>query len=115
MSEEIRYASPESQYEGTGPLPEDTEEMFWLKMEDDYASRLKYGNLLAGQYRYREAVGAYRKAERIRREDPALYLRLGERCSPCSGSKSRRMPIAGHRSSGCLTRRRPSIPAHGII
>ncbi len=77
MSEEIRYASPESQYEGTGPLPEDTEEMFWLKMEDDYASRLKYGNLLAGQYRYREAVGAYRKAERIRRDDPALYLRLG--------------------------------------
>ena len=46
-------------------------------MSDDYASRLKCGNLLARQYRYREAVELYRRAERIRQDDPALYLRLG--------------------------------------
>ena len=77
MQDEIRYASPASQYGGEGDVPADTEEMFWTRMEDDYASRMKYGNLLAGQYRYREAVDAYRGAERVRRDDPALYLRLG--------------------------------------
>jgi len=77
MNEEIRYASPESQYEGRGEVPADTEEIFWTRMSDDYASRLKCGNLLARQYRYREAVEVYRKAERIRQDDPALYLRMG--------------------------------------
>ncbi len=80
MEESVRYASPESQYEGRGDVPGDTEEMFWLRMQDDYASRLKLGNLLVRQYRYREAVEAYRKAERIRRDDPMLYLRLGGAC-----------------------------------
>ena len=77
MNEEIRYASPESQYEDRGEVPADTEEIFWTRMSDDYASRLKCGNLLARQYRYREAVELYRRAERIRQDDPALYLRLG--------------------------------------
>lgn len=77
MNEEIRFASPESQYEGRGEVPADTEEIFWNRMSDDYDSRLKCGNLLARQYRYREAVEVYRKAERIRQDDPALYLRMG--------------------------------------
>ena len=80
MEETLRYASPESQYEGRGSVPGDTEVMFWLRMQDDYASRLKLGNLLVRQYRYREAVGLYRMAERIRRDDPMLYLRLGGAC-----------------------------------
>ena len=80
MDETVRYASPESQYDGAGEVPGDTEEMFWLRMQDDYASRLKLGNLLVRQYRYREAVGLYRMAERIRRDDPMLYLRLGGAC-----------------------------------
>ena len=74
---EIRRASPESQYEGIGAVPEDTPGMFWLRMEDDYDSRMKLGGMLAAQYRYREAVEAYRLAERIRQDDPGLYLRLG--------------------------------------
>jgi|GEM_PF-1273261 len=77
MNEEIRFASPESQYEGRGEVPADTGEIFLTRMSDDYASRLKCGNLLARQYRYREAVELYRKAERIRQDDPALYLRMG--------------------------------------
>ena len=81
MNEEIRYASPESQYEGRGAVPADTTEIFLARMSDDYASRMKCGDLLARQYRYREAVKLYRKAERIRpavgQNDPALYLRLG--------------------------------------
>ena len=77
MDNEIRYASPESQYEGTGAVPPDTAEMFWLRMEDDYAARVKLGGLLVRQYRYREAVDIYRAAERIRQDDPMLYLRLG--------------------------------------
>ena len=77
MDNEIRYASPESQYEGTGAVPLDTAEMFWLRMEDDYAGRVKLGGLLVRQYRYREAVDVYRAAERIRQDDPMLYLRLG--------------------------------------
>ncbi|MBR5365301.1 MAG: hypothetical protein IK132_03560 [Clostridia bacterium] len=77
MENEIRYASPESQYEGRGPVPDDTAEMAWLSLADDYDSRMKRGNLLVRQYRYREAVEAYRQAERIRRDDSMLCLRLG--------------------------------------
>ena len=44
MNEEIRYASPESQYEDRGVVPADTGEIFWARMSDDYASRLKCGN-----------------------------------------------------------------------
>ena len=40
MNEEIRYASPESQYEDRGVVPADTGEIFWARMSDDYASRL---------------------------------------------------------------------------
>lgn len=70
-------ASLESQL---GVLPctvQDTEEMFWLRQSDDYASRKKLGDLLARQYRFAEAAEAYSEAERIRPDDDALYLCLG--------------------------------------
>ncbi len=77
---EAGYAPLGSQL-GDEPCPcEDTEEMFWLRESDDYESRLKLGNLLSGRYRFREAVEAYRSAEKIRSDDPGLYVRLGGAC-----------------------------------
>ena len=73
-------ASLESQLGNSPCLCEDTEEMFWLRESDDYESRVRLGNLLSGQYRFREAVDAYRSAEAIRADDPMLYIRLGGAC-----------------------------------
>ena len=55
----------------------DTEEMFWLRQNDDYQSKLLLGNKLAAQYRFRDAVNAYREAEHIRSDDPGLFQNLG--------------------------------------
>lgn len=71
------YASLESQLAGNPCLCEDTEEMFWLREQDDYASRFRLGNLLSEQYRFREAIDCYRSAEKIRADDSRLYLCLG--------------------------------------
>ncbi|MGN0372451.1 MAG: tetratricopeptide repeat protein [Enterocloster sp.] len=75
--EEEKYASLESQLGNACCMTEDTEEMFWLRESDDYSSRVRLGNLLAAQYRFREAVEIYRTAEKIRWDDPMLYIRLG--------------------------------------
>ena len=75
--DEVNYASLESQLENALCLCEDTEEMFWLRESDDYESQVKLGNLLSGQYRFREALDAYCAAEKIRADDPMLYIRLG--------------------------------------
>ena len=75
--DEVKYASLESQLGNAPCLCEDTEEMFWLRESDDYESRVKLGNLLSGQYRFREALDAYRFAEKIRADDPMLYIRMG--------------------------------------
>ena len=72
-----KYASLESQLGNAPCLCEDTEEMFWLREADDYQSRVRLGNLLSGQYRFREAIAAYLSAESIRADDPMLYARLG--------------------------------------
>lgn len=72
-----KTASPESQWENAPCEAEDTEEMFWLRETDDYMSKVKLGNLLSGQYRFREALTAYRQAERIRDDEALLYLRIG--------------------------------------
>lgn len=77
---EIKYASLESQLGNAPCLCEDTEEMFWLRESDDYESRVQLGNLLSGQYRFCEALDAYRFAEKIRDNDPMLYIRLGGAC-----------------------------------
>ena len=55
----------------------DTEEMYWLHQNDDYQSKLLLGNKLAAQYRFRDAVIAYREAEQIRSDDPGLFQNLG--------------------------------------
>lgn len=75
--QEMKYASIDSQLGNAPCLCEDTEEMFWLRESDDYESRVKLGNLLSGQYRFREAIQAYHSAEIIRADDPMLYVRLG--------------------------------------
>lgn len=75
--EEIKYASIQSQLGDATCEVEDTEEMFWLRESDDYQSCVRLGNILAGQYRFKEAVSAYEKALLIRQNDAMLYLRLG--------------------------------------
>ena len=55
----------------------DTEEMFWLRQNDDYQSKLLLGNKLAAQYRFRDAVIAYREAEQVRSDDLGLFQNLG--------------------------------------
>ncbi|MDE7249880.1 MAG: hypothetical protein K2N82_08330, partial [Lachnospiraceae bacterium] len=72
-----KKASLESQLFNAPCMVEDTEEMFWLRETDDYQSKISLGNALAAQYRFREAIAAYLSAERIRNDDPMLYLRLG--------------------------------------
>lgn len=75
--DEVKYASLESQLGDAPCLCEDTEAMFWLRESDDYESKVKLGNLLSGQYRFREALDAYHSAEQIRADDPMLYIRMG--------------------------------------
>jgi tetratricopeptide (TPR) repeat protein len=55
---------------------EDTEDMFWLREADDYQSRVDCGNALAAQYRFKEAVEAYKNALKIRSDDWKLLNRL---------------------------------------
>lgn len=71
------YASLESQINNSSCQCEDTEEMFWLREADDYESKVKLGNLLSGQYRFREAIEAYHLAELIRNDEAMLYIRMG--------------------------------------
>lgn len=66
---EVKYASIDSQLGNAPCLCEDTEEMFWLRESDDYESQIKLGNLLSGQYRFREAVDAYHADETLRQAE----------------------------------------------
>ncbi|MCR5738802.1 MAG: hypothetical protein K6G43_03220 [Lachnospiraceae bacterium] len=69
--------SPESQL-GTAPVTvEDTEEMFWLRQNDDLQSKITLGNLLSSQYRYREAISIWNKASEDHPSERSLYLRIG--------------------------------------
>ena len=70
-------ASLESQLKGAPCPVEDTEEIFWLRQGDDYQSRVLLGDKLCGQYRFRQALEAYRAAARIRDDQPDLFVRLG--------------------------------------
>ncbi len=73
----MNKATPESQLGTERCAVTDTEEMFWLRQSDDYQSKLRLADALISQYRYRDAVDAFRDAEKIRADDPALYRRLG--------------------------------------
>lgn len=74
--EEFLRASLDSQLLGAPCFVEDTEDMFWLREADDYQSRVAYGNALAAQYRFKEAVEAYKNALKIRSDDWKLLSRL---------------------------------------
>ena len=50
--------------------------MFWIKESDDYQSRVAYGNALAAQYRFKEAVDVYKKALKIHSDDWKIQKRL---------------------------------------
>ena len=58
--EPMEKASLDSQLGNAPCTVEDTEEMFWLRESDDFQSRVALGNALAGQYRFRDAIAAYR-------------------------------------------------------
>ena len=70
-------ASRASQLCGEICEAEDTEEMFWLRQNEDAQSKIKLGTLLAGQYRFREAEKAFGEALHINPKDPSVWLRLG--------------------------------------
>ena len=74
---EITKAPIESQLGDDICLVEDTAEIFWLRELDDYQSRVSLGNVLAAQYRFKEAIEAYNNAMRIRQNDWRLLYRLG--------------------------------------
>lgn len=76
----VEKANLESQL-GSAPCNvEGTEEMFWLREADDYQSKVALGNALAAQYRFRDAIEAYRKALLIRSDDWTAYNRLAGAC-----------------------------------
>ena len=70
-------ATLESQLYGEICYSHDTEEMFWLRQNDDYQSKVKLGLLLSGQYRYHEAIDAFLSAGKVKADDASLYTRLG--------------------------------------
>ncbi len=72
-----KKASLESQLYGEICYAYDTEEMFWLRQNDDYQSKVKLGLLLSGQYRYHEAIDAFLLAGKVKADDASLYTRLG--------------------------------------
>ena len=74
--EEFLRAGLDSQLLDAPCFVEDTEDMFWLREADDYQSRVAYGNALAAQYRFKEAVEAYKNALKIRSDDWKLLNRL---------------------------------------
>jgi tetratricopeptide (TPR) repeat protein len=71
----MEKATLSSQLESASYLLEDSEEMFWLQMNDDFQSKVRLGNLYSGQYRYKEAIQAFQKALQIK-EDVSVYAKL---------------------------------------
>ena len=58
----------------------DTEEMSWLRLSDDYQSMVKLASLLISQYRYNDALRAFRRAQKIKPSDASLCVREGGTC-----------------------------------
>lgn len=57
--------------------PEETEEMFWLRQNDDLQSKIDLGTALSSQYRYREAISVWREAAELFPSSKAIWLRIG--------------------------------------
>lgn len=74
---ENNFATLESQINNEPCNVEDTEEIFWLRMSDDYQSKVKAGDLLVKQYRFKDAITEYQNALRIKKDDFMLYIKLG--------------------------------------
>jgi tetratricopeptide (TPR) repeat protein len=74
---ENNFATLESQINNEPCNVEDTEEIFWLKMSDDYQSKVKAGDLLVKQYRFKDAIKEYQNAGDIKKDDFMLYIKLG--------------------------------------
>ncbi len=74
---ENNFATLESQLGDDICTVEDTEEIFWLKTSDDYQSKVKAGDLLVRQYRFKDAIKEYQNACRIKQNDFMLYIKLG--------------------------------------
>ena len=74
---ENNYATLESQLGNDICTAKDTEEIFWLRMSDDYQSKVKAGDLLVKQYRFKDAITEYQNALRIKKDDFMLYIKLG--------------------------------------
>jgi tetratricopeptide (TPR) repeat protein len=74
---ENNYATLESQLGNDICTAKDTEEIFWLRMSDDYQSKVKAGDFLVKQYRFKDAITEYRNALEIKKDDFMLYIKLG--------------------------------------
>ncbi len=70
-------ASRDSQLGSASCAVGDTEEMYWLRQNDDAQSKLALAGALIGQYRYREAAQALESALKLRSGDAAIWSRLG--------------------------------------
>jgi tetratricopeptide (TPR) repeat protein len=71
----MEKATLSSQLESAPCLLKESEEMFWLQMNDDFQSKVRLGNLYSGQYRYKDAIQAFQKALQIK-EDISVYAKL---------------------------------------
>jgi tetratricopeptide (TPR) repeat protein len=71
------YATLESQLGNNVCTVEDTEEIFCLRMSDDYRSKVKAGDFLVKQYRFKDAITEYLNALEIKKDDFMLYIKLG--------------------------------------
>ena len=74
LGSETVYDPDVGTYEG---YPEDTEEMFWLRQNDDLHSKIDLGTALSSQYRYREAISVWREAAELFPSSKAIWLRIG--------------------------------------
>lgn len=74
---ENKVATIESQIDNEICNVEDTEEIFWLKQSDDYQSKVKAGDLLVRQYRFKDAIAEYQKASLIKQNDGMLFIKIG--------------------------------------
>ena len=70
-------ASRASQLGGEVCAAEDTEEMFWLRRNDDAQSRIELARLLAGQFRYRESLPVLEEALALCPGDASIWSRIG--------------------------------------
>ena len=70
-------ATLESQLGDAPCLATDTEEMFWLRRNDDRQSMIALANALVSQYRFREAEEEYARSLALKDDDISVLIKLG--------------------------------------